>query len=183
MAAALRLKMSSPRHTPWTCNSLFRSPMHPRITSKIRGWMRAQKLQNSTDGQDQGFVNFVLSLAYHFCLNLPAAFTQPGSHLLVEPCSSNIKLRHIFLILPEILLVRGCMVWLNDSSSWTRHWQDPDQEVDPNPKWNRNSASLDLELESESQNGHKSWSRAGIVTPLVFNTWMSRSGFWTWKLY
>ena len=34
-----------------------------------------------------GFVNFVLALAYHFYLNLPAAFTQPGARLLVEPCT------------------------------------------------------------------------------------------------
>ena len=33
-----------------------------------------------------GLVNFVLALAYHFCLNLPAAFTQPRARLLVEPC-------------------------------------------------------------------------------------------------
>ena len=34
-------------------------------------------------------VNFVPALAYHFCLNLPAAFTQPGARLLVEPCTSD----------------------------------------------------------------------------------------------
>ena len=28
-----------------------------------------------------------LVLAYHFCLDLPAAFTQPGDHLIAEPCS------------------------------------------------------------------------------------------------
>ena len=32
-------------------------------------------------------VNFVTALAYHFCLALPVAFTQPGDHLLGEPCS------------------------------------------------------------------------------------------------
>ena len=26
-----------------------------------------------------GLMNFVPALAYHFCLNLPSAFTQPGS--------------------------------------------------------------------------------------------------------
>ena len=31
-------------------------------------------------------VNFVTAVAYHFCLALPAAFTQPGNHLLAEPC-------------------------------------------------------------------------------------------------
>ena len=32
-------------------------------------------------------MSFVAALAYHFCLNLPAAFTQPGARLLVEPCT------------------------------------------------------------------------------------------------
>ena len=32
------------------------------------------------------FGEFVPALAYHFCLNLPASFTQPGARLLVEPC-------------------------------------------------------------------------------------------------
>ena len=31
-------------------------------------------------------VKFVPAVAYHFCLALPAAFTQPGDHLLAEPC-------------------------------------------------------------------------------------------------
>ena len=30
-------------------------------------------------------VNFVAAVAYHSCLALPAAFTQPGAHLLAEP--------------------------------------------------------------------------------------------------
>ena len=30
----------------------------------------------------------MLLLAFHFCLALPAAFTQPGAHLLAEPCKS-----------------------------------------------------------------------------------------------
>ena len=30
---------------------------------------------------------FLLLLTYHFCLALPAAFTQPGDHLLAEPCT------------------------------------------------------------------------------------------------
>ena len=32
-------------------------------------------------------MNCAPALAYHFCLNLPAAFTQPGARLLVEPCT------------------------------------------------------------------------------------------------
>ena len=44
-------------------------------------------VQGSTNRRALGFVNFVLALAYHFCLNLPAAFSQPGARLLVEPCT------------------------------------------------------------------------------------------------
>ena len=34
-----------------------------------------------------GLVNFVTAVAYHYCLVLPAAFTQPGDHLLAQPCT------------------------------------------------------------------------------------------------
>ena len=44
-------------------------------------------VQGSTNRREPGLVNFVPALAYHFCLNLLAAFTQPGARLLVEPCS------------------------------------------------------------------------------------------------
>ena len=44
-------------------------------------------LQGFTNRQAPGLVNFVPALAYHFCLNLLAAFTQPGARLLVEPCT------------------------------------------------------------------------------------------------
>ena len=29
---------------------------------------------------------FVPAVAYHICLNLPAAFSQPGNGLIVKPC-------------------------------------------------------------------------------------------------
>ena len=44
-------------------------------------------VQGSTNRRALGLVNFVPALAYHFSLNLPAAFTQPGARLLVEPCT------------------------------------------------------------------------------------------------
>ena len=31
--------------------------------------------------------NFFIALAYHFCLAVLAAFTQPGGHLLADPCT------------------------------------------------------------------------------------------------
>ena len=33
-----------------------------------------------------GLVNFVTAVAYHFCLNLPRAFSQPGKHSFGDPC-------------------------------------------------------------------------------------------------
>ena len=38
-----------------------------------------------------GLVKFVAAVAYHFCLVLPAAFTQPGDHLLAKPCTIWLK--------------------------------------------------------------------------------------------
>ena len=39
-------------------------------------------------------MNFVAAVAYHFSLVLPAAFTQPGAHLLAEPCTRARPMRH-----------------------------------------------------------------------------------------
>ena len=36
-----------------------------------------------------GLQNFVTALAYHFCLNLPAAFSQPGNGLIEIPCTGS----------------------------------------------------------------------------------------------
>ena len=33
-----------------------------------------------------GLVNFVSAVAYLFCLNMPAAFSQPGNGLIEIPC-------------------------------------------------------------------------------------------------
>ena len=44
-------------------------------------------VQGSTNRRALGLVNLVPALAYHFCLNLPAAFTQPVARLLVDPCT------------------------------------------------------------------------------------------------
>ena len=36
-----------------------------------------------------GLVNFVTAVAYHFCLNLPRAFSQPGKHSFGDPCTMS----------------------------------------------------------------------------------------------
>ena len=46
-------------------------------------------LQGSAKRRSSGLVNFVSAVAYHFCLALPAAFTQPGIHLLAKPCTQH----------------------------------------------------------------------------------------------
>ena len=35
---------------------------------------------------NENLVNFVPAVAYHFCLNLPAAFTQPGALTFADVC-------------------------------------------------------------------------------------------------
>ena len=44
-------------------------------------------VQGSAKRRSPGLVNSVAAVAYHFCLALPAAFTQPGDHLLADPCT------------------------------------------------------------------------------------------------
>ena len=41
-----------------------------------------------------GLENFVPAVAYHFCLNLPAAFSQPGNGLIAIPCTFSIVVVH-----------------------------------------------------------------------------------------
>ena len=44
-------------------------------------------LQSSAKRLRPGLGNFVSAVAYHSCLSLPAAFTQPGRSLLADPCT------------------------------------------------------------------------------------------------
>ena len=50
-----------------------------------------RQVQGSTNRRAPVLVNFVPALDYH-CLNLPAAFTQPGARLLVQPCTFSIMI-------------------------------------------------------------------------------------------
>ena len=49
--------------------------------------LSSEGIQGSAKRRSPGLVNFVIALAYHFCLALPAAFMQPGDHLLADPCT------------------------------------------------------------------------------------------------
>ena len=44
------------------------------------------RVQGSAKKLWPGLVNFVPAVAYNLCLNLPAAFMQPGQSLLADPC-------------------------------------------------------------------------------------------------
>ena len=46
-------------------------------------------LHGSAKRRAPGLVNFVAAVAYHFCLALPAAFTQPWDHFLAAPSKSD----------------------------------------------------------------------------------------------
>ena len=43
-------------------------------------------VQVSADPRTPGLVNFTTVVAYHFCLNLPRAFSQPRACGLADPC-------------------------------------------------------------------------------------------------
>ena len=45
-------------------------------------------VQGSANPQTPGLVNFVTAVAYHLCLNLPRAFSQPGARGLADLCIS-----------------------------------------------------------------------------------------------
>ena len=49
--------------------------------------MDTRYIQGLTIRPFPGLVNIVSAIAYHFCLNLPAAFSQPRNSLIVEPCT------------------------------------------------------------------------------------------------
>ena len=49
-------------------------------------------VQTSAKVGTPGLMNFVPALAYHFCLNLPAAFMQHGESTLADLCINVIKL-------------------------------------------------------------------------------------------
>ena len=54
-------------------------------------------------------MNFIVAVAYHFCLSLPVTFTQPGRSLLAEPCKNNKEIGRLkdLIHLPQRLVQRG----------------------------------------------------------------------------
>ena len=48
--------------------------------------IRGKHIQGWAKKWSPGLVNFIPAVAYHFYLNLPAAFSQPGNVNLTHPC-------------------------------------------------------------------------------------------------
>ena len=69
-------------------------------------------LQRLAEVSAPGFVNFITAVAYHFCLNLPVAFTQPGPHLLAESCISPMHC----LYKTHFGFLASISVWLEDKN-------------------------------------------------------------------
>ena len=70
-----------------------------------------------------GLVNYVPAVAYHFCLNLLVAFSQPGNGLIVEPCTvSHNKLPqgfcHVFSESTCLLKLQGSCSIANETKEW-----------------------------------------------------------------
>ena len=58
-----------------------------------------------------GLVKFVSAVAYKSCLNLPAAFTQPGRSLLADPCTRFPSLHVLSCVQSEISLCTQLKKW------------------------------------------------------------------------
>ena len=52
---------------------------------------KIRHIQGSPKRLRPGLVSFVSAVAYHCCLSLPAAFTQPGRSLLADPCILSLQ--------------------------------------------------------------------------------------------
>ena len=60
-----------------------------RMTNKHAKEPIRTHVQGLTKRPFAGLVNFVPAVAYHSCLNLLEAFSQPGSGLLEVPCKTR----------------------------------------------------------------------------------------------
>ena len=60
--------------------------MYSKFTGRAMTFLQRSVYRARLKFGAPGLVNFVPAVAYHFCLALPAAVTQPGDFLLAEPC-------------------------------------------------------------------------------------------------
>ena len=59
-----------------------------------------------------GLVNFVPAtcIAYHFCLNLPEKFSQPGAHFVGQPGKQVLKMLQINGVLFHLISGLHCII-------------------------------------------------------------------------
>ena len=60
----------------------------------MKGILLLNRVQGFTL-MNSGLVNFIPAVGYHFYLNLPAAFSQPGNSVIVKPCMFGDVLAHL----------------------------------------------------------------------------------------
>ena len=68
--------------------------------ARVAGGESMVHIQGSAKRLRPGLVNCVPAVAYHFCLNLPRAFSQPGKHSFGDPCTRR---RDALLAAAEVL--------------------------------------------------------------------------------
>ena len=78
-------------------------------------------IQGATIRLSPGLVNFVSAVAYLFCLNLPAVFSQPGNGLTKIPCNHYYRgTPYFFFLSPPLFAtfvmdcVKVCVSPFND---------------------------------------------------------------------
>ena len=63
----------------------FRPPLKVLVTIALDvQCFKSSPRQRLAKGGAPGWVNFITAVAYYFCLNLPAAFTQPGASTFAD---------------------------------------------------------------------------------------------------
>ena len=83
-----------PTNLGQTMHSL--SALTEYLSLNLAGIFLLKPVQGSDKRRSPGLVNSFAAVAYHFCLALPVAFTQPRYHLLNEPCTEIGKKAWLF---------------------------------------------------------------------------------------
>ena len=82
-------RLLRPDRPPAKANFIETAPrLHHRSHSRIEGSFNT--IQGSAKRRFPDFVNCIPTIACHFSLAMPAAFAQPGEHLLAGPCTYGI---------------------------------------------------------------------------------------------
>ena len=83
-------------------------------------------------------MNFVAAVAYHFCLNLPAAFTKPGEKPFGRALNSKDKYREGVHFHPDLVhKERNCIVALTRERYHSPLSRITDRQISRNPSQGR----------------------------------------------